>query len=301
MVDPDFDPPAGVAQTLAPGLLRVLAPNPSPMTWRGTNSYLVGQRSLAVIDPGPASPSHLKALLGAIDNRPVSAILVSHSHVDHSALAGDLARATGAPVLAFGDSGTGRSPVMTQLAKGGFLGGGEGVDADFHPDRTLADGAVISGDDWRIIAHWTPGHMGNHMCFQWNDALFTGDHVMGWATSLVSPPDGDLTRFMASCRRLLLRPDRVYYPGHGAPIDDPAARVSALIAHRLMREGQILHSLECGPATAGEITARLYTEVADALLPAAQRNVLAHLIDLVQRDRVQSTAPLSASARFALS
>ena len=201
-MDPEilkFDPKAGDPETLAIGLRRVLAPNPSPMTFRGTNTYLVGERELAVIDPGPDSDSHLEALLAALTpGQSISHIVVTHAHIDHSPLAAQLAKRTGAKIWAFGDASAGRSPVMQDLASQGLAGGGEGVDAAFQPDQIVGHGDQISGDGWTLDAIHTPGHFGNHLAFGWNDVCFTGDHVMGWASSLVSPPDGDLTDFMAS-------------------------------------------------------------------------------------------------------
>ncbi|MGB8621685.1 MAG: MBL fold metallo-hydrolase, partial [Paracoccaceae bacterium] len=223
-------PRAGVVQRPEPGLRLVLAPNPSPMTYWGTNTYLLGTGYVAVIDPGPASDAHLEAILGALaPGERISHILVTHSHVDHSTLAPALSCATGAPVLAFGDSAAGRRADLAALTG---LGGGEGVDRAFSPDERLADGDIVRGQGWSVTALWTPGHMGNHMCFAWGEALFTGDHVMGWASSMVSPPDGDLTAFMTSLERLATRRDRIFYPAHGAPVRDPAARLAELIAHR---------------------------------------------------------------------
>ncbi len=294
----NHDPNPDTVQQLEPGLVRILAPNPSPMTFRGTNTYLIGTRGLAVIDPGPDDPAHLSAILNAVGRRPIEAILITHSHVDHSRLAPRMARTTGAPVLAFGDSAAGRSPEMQALAENGNIGGGEGVDSDFCPDATLHDGAVVSGTGWRLTALWTPGHFGNHMCFAWNGALFTGDHVMGWASSLISPPDGDLGQFMASCRRLLARRDRIFYPAHGAPVTAPRARLDELIAHREMRARQIAEILDQGPASAGELAARLYADTPAPLLPAATRNVLAHLIELVRQGRARCTQPLAPDSRF---
>jgi len=291
-----FDPSPGEVQELEPGIRRILAPNPSPMTFRGTNTYLVGTRRLAIIDPGPGDPAHLEAILGALSpGESVSHILVTHSHVDHSALVPPLREATGAPVLAFGDSAAGRNPEIAALSG---LGGGEGIDAGFAPDRCLADGQSVAGDGWALTALWTPGHMGNHMCFALGDAVFTGDHVMGWATSMVSPPDGDLTAFMASLEKLQGRRDRVFYPAHGAPVADPEARLAELLAHRRGREAQILSALDGGPADAATLTARIYSDVPEALLPAARRNVLAHLIDLTQRGLAAPKGELSAGAVF---
>jgi glyoxylase-like metal-dependent hydrolase (beta-lactamase superfamily II) len=297
--DPGFDPIAGQPDQIAPGLRRILAPNPSPMTYRGTNTYIVGQTDLAVIDPGPDNADHLAAILAACEpGQRITHILVTHAHVDHSPLARALSRATGAPVLAYGDAQAGRSGVMEGLAQAGLAGGGEGVDKDFAPDECLADGATVTGSDWQLQAIWTPGHFGNHLCFAMGDILFTGDLVMGWASSLVSPPDGDLTDFMASCRRLRARSDRFYLPGHGAPVAEPASRIDWLIAHREAREAAILEALQAAPATAETLARQIYTETPAMLLPAAARNVFAHLIDLTGKNMITPEAQLSWTARF---
>jgi glyoxylase-like metal-dependent hydrolase (beta-lactamase superfamily II) len=297
--DPGFDPIAGQPDQIAPGLRRILAPNPSPMTFRGTNTYIVGQTDLAVIDPGPDNAAHLAAILAACGpGQRITHILVTHAHVDHSPLARALSRATGAPVLAYGDAQAGRSAVMESLAQAGLAGGGEGVDAGFVPDACLADGATVTGSDWQLQAIWTPGHFGNHLCFAMGDILFTGDLVMGWASSLVSPPDGDLTDFMASCRRLRARADRLYLPGHGAPVTDPAARIDWLITHREAREAAILEALQAAPATAETLARQIYTETPAMLLPAAARNVFAHLVDLTGKNIIAPEGQLSWTARF---
>ncbi|SNT26077.1 MBL fold metallo-hydrolase [Antarctobacter heliothermus] len=296
---PDFRPLPGVAEDLAPGLRRVLAPNPSPMTFRGTNTYLLGTRDIAVIDPGPENEAHLEAILSALTpGQQVTHILVTHAHLDHAPLARALSHETGAPVLAFGPPETGRRPVMQALAEGGLVGGGEGVDRAFVPDRMLADGDVIEGSDWRVEALHTPGHMANHLSFAWGDVLFSGDLVMGWASSLVSPPDGDLTAFMASLARLQGRHWSVFHAGHGAPIREPAARLAELIAHRRAREAAILAALSDGPSTARDLADRIYTDTPPALLPAAARNVLAHLIDLTENSLVVPEGGLAADAVF---
>lgn len=297
--DPDFAPPVGVALPLEPGLRRILAPNPSPMTFRGTNTYLLGTRDLAVIDPGPDDPDHLAAIRAALGpGQRISHILVTHAHLDHSPLARALSRATGAPVLAFGDARAGRSAVMDRLAASGLAGGGEGVDAGFCPDQTLADGDCVTGDGWQVRALHTPGHFGNHLSFVWGDAVFSGDLVMGWSTSLVSPPDGDLTDFMASCARLAGLDLRIAYPGHGGAIGTPRTRLQALIAHRLGREAAILAALAHGPATPAALAAQIYTTTPAALIPAATRNVFAHLVDLHGKSRVSATPGLAWDALF---
>ncbi|MEP3392840.1 MAG: MBL fold metallo-hydrolase [Litoreibacter sp.] len=287
--------------SLAPGLRCILAPNASPMTYTGTNTYLLGTRDIAVIDPGPPDESHMEAIITALEaHQRISHIFVTHSHVDHSPLAMVLAQVTGAKIHGFGPSTSGRAPIMSSFAD---LGGGEGIDETFMPDVTLAHGDRVDGTDWSLSALHTPGHMGNHLCFHWHqgDALFSGDLVMGWATSMVSPPDGHLTDFMASLEMLSLRKgDATFYSGHGLPIDAPLVRVQELLAHRRMRESQILKALTNSPLTAKELTARIYTDVAPALLPAAQRNVIAHLIDLAGRNRVKSEEMLSATSRFSV-
>lgn len=296
-----FDPPVGKAEEIRPGLRRIVAPNASPMTFRGTNTWLLGESEVAVIDPGPDNPLHLAAILEALGGRPVSHILVTHSHVDHSPLARALAARTDAPVCAFGASDAGRRADMVALGATGLIGGGEGVDHAFAPDVTLADGAVLEGAEWRVEAIATPGHFGNHLCFAWEDAVFTGDHVMSWATTMVSPPDGDLTDFMASLEKLRARQgDRVYLPGHGAVLEDPAGMIRHQIAHRRRREAQILGELVAGPADPETLTRRIYTDLDPRLRPAAARNVLAHLIDLHRRGRVATEGALAADALFFL-
>lgn len=267
------------------------------MTAEGTNTFLVGERSLAIIDPGPDSAAHLDAIVQAVAGRPVKAVLVTHAHVDHSLLAPELGRAVDAPVLGFGDAGAGRSQVMARLADQGLTTGGEGVDAGFTPDRCLADGEVVQGDGWALESLWTPGHFGNHLCFALGDVLFTGDLVMGWASSLVSPPDGDLTDFMASCRRLRARTWSRMFPAHGAPIDDPAARLDWLIAHREARESQVLAALSDGMGL-DALVARVYDDIPPAMHPMAARNLFAHLVDLSGRGLVAATPALSETATF---
>lgn len=296
---PDFRPEPGVPMDLQPGLRRILAPNPSPMTFRGTNTYLLGTRDIAVIDPGPMEPAHLEAILAALGpGQRITHVLVSHAHIDHSPLARPLASRSGAPVLAFGRAEDGRSPLMQQLADQGLMGGGEGVDSAFEPDHRLADGDVIQGSDWQLTALHTPGHMANHLGFAWGDVLFSADLVMGWATSLVSPPDGDLGAFMASLRRLAAQDWRVFHPGHGAPVQDPAARLAELLAHRSSRATAIAAELADGPATAAMLAQRIYTETPAALMPAAERNVLAHLIEMVEQKTARPQGALAATAMF---
>lgn len=282
-----------------PRLTLLRAPNPSPMTAEGTNTWLLAEGdAVVVIDPGPALDVHLRAILAALQGRALAAILVTHAHLDHSALAPGLAAATGAPVLAFGPAGAGQSPLMARLAGQGLTGGGEGIDRDFHPDRRLQDGEVLQAGPLQIEALHTPGHLSNHLCFACDGLLFSGDLAMGWASSLVSPPDGDMGAYMASLRRLAGRRWRVMLPGHGAPVADPAARLAELIAHREAREAAVMEALARGPADAEALTAAIYRDTPAALLPAARRNVLAHLLDLADRNLISATPPLTAASTF---
>ncbi|PTX46419.1 hydroxyacylglutathione hydrolase [Gemmobacter caeni] len=278
------------------GVRMVLAPNPSPMTHWGTNTYIIGEGAVAVIDPGPALPEHLTAILAALaPGERVSHILVTHPHLDHSPLARPLAEATGAPVLGFGPAGTGLSPRMAGITG---LGGGEGIDTGFTPDVQLADGDFIPGGDWQLEVLHTPGHMAGHLAFALDGLLFTGDHVMGWAPSLVSPPEGDMTDYMASLDRLAARPWRRFLSAHGLPVETPAARLSELTTHRRARETAILEALTQGPAGLDALTARVYSDVSPALQPAARRNLLAHLIDLSNRKQITADRPTLHSATF---
>jgi glyoxylase-like metal-dependent hydrolase (beta-lactamase superfamily II) len=296
-----FDPKVGVAEVLEAGVRRVLAPNPSPMTFRGTNTYMVGESGLCVIDPGPDSDAHLEAILGAVGaGQSITHVVVTHAHIDHSPLAFRLAKACCAKVWAFGGPDAGRSDVMKELAARGLAGGGEGVDASFEADMVVAEGDIIEGDGWALEVIHTPGHFGNHIAFGMGDLCFVGDHVMGWASSLVSPPDGDLTDFMESCAKLQARPWRVFHAGHGAPIEEPHARLDWLVKHRLGREAEILSVLQQGADTAAGIAAQIYTETPAALLPAATRNVFAHLVDLSGKNIVLAQGELHADAVFEL-
>ena len=265
----------------------VLAPNPSALTGPGTNSFLLGTREVAVIDPGPDIPAHLDAIVVAAGGRGrISHILVTHAHLDHSGGARTLSRMTGAPVLAFGDAGAGRSPTMARLAGQGTQGG-EGVDRDFAPDIVLANGAVVETAEWRLTAIHTPGHMGNHLSFAAADTIFCGDLVMAWATTLISPPEGDLADFLRSLDRLAaLGPARLL-PAHGPAVTDPPARLAELATHRRARTAQVMAALRDAPDVPSSLAARIY-DVPPELLPAAARNVLAHLIALCDLGAVRA-------------
>jgi len=271
--------PTGTIQQLEPLVRRVLAPNPSPFTYTGTQTYLVGaEGALAVIDPGPDEAEHLAALERVIAGAPVAAILCTHTHRDHSPAAAPLARRTGAPIV-------GCAPLVLESS-------GPRADAPFDrsyaPDRVLADGESITGPDWTLTAVATPGHTSNHLCFALEEsgALFTGDHVMGWSTSVVVPPDGDMADYMASLELLYGREDRIYYPAHGEAVVKPRQLVRGMVGHRRQRERQILRLLADGPSEVERLVPRMYKGVDERLWPAAGQSVLAHLIDLERRGRV---------------
>lgn len=296
----DMAPHIGMPISLETGLRCILAPNASPMTHWGTNTYILGQDILGIIDPGPDDPHHLAAIMDAIGTARVSHIFVTHSHLDHSPLAPQLAAKTGAPVLGFGDSGSGRSKRMEKLAAIAPLGGGEGIDKAFKPDQVMLDRQSIKTPDWKLTAHHTPGHMGNHLAFEWEDRIFTGDLVMGWASTMVSPPDGDLTDFLNSCEKLLSLHATRLFPGHGSPITNPAERIKWLIAHRQERTDHILKLLSSGPMDVPMLTELIYHDATPGLLAAASRNVLAHLIDLENKGIVRAKPQLSPDAMFGL-
>lgn len=274
---------------LPQGIRRVLAPNPSIMTQNGTNTYIVGSGRVAVIDPGPAIASHQAALLAALSpGESVSHIFVTHAHLDHSGLAGSLARATGAAVHGFGSAGAGRSATMQRHATHLPIGGGEGVDHGFHPDIYLVDGDDVEGETWLLKAVHTPGHMGNHLCFASGDVLFSGDHVMGWSTSLISPPDGDLTDYMRSLKKLQTLHWDSFLPGHGAPIHSPAQRLADLLHHRRAREAALMAAVANGARDIATLTSIVYPDLDAPLVQAARRNVFAHLIDLESRNLIRA-------------
>ena len=283
---------------MATGILRLRAANPGPMTGSGTNTYLLhGGAGAVVIDPGPNLGSHLRAVLQALGDVPLCAILITHAHLDHTALTPALVTATKARVLAFGGAQSGRSARMQTLADQGMTGG-EGADVAFRPDQVLTHGQTLRLAGLRINVIHTPGHMGGHLCFGVGDTLFSGDHVMAWSTSLVSPPEGDMAAYMASLARLTAGDWARFLPGHGDPVGNPAARLTALITHRRGREASILAALRETPATPDDLARRLYTDSPPALLPAASRNILAHLIDLHDRNLVATTGSITANALF---
>ena len=256
----------------------ILAPNPSPFTFTGTQTFIVGRGDVAVIDPGPDMPQHVDALLAALEGERVAAILCTHTHRDHSPASRGLAQATGAPIV-------GCAPLA--IEDDGPRADDE-FDPDYLPDRVLTDGEAVQGPGWTLKAVHTPGHTSNHLCFALPEtgALFTGDHVMGWSTTIVSPPDGDMAAYMGSLDRLLVREDRVYYPAHGPAVESPHQLVRELMAHRRAREEQILDQLRGGEGRISAMVPAMYKGIDPRLYPAAERSVLAHLIDLKARGLV---------------
>lgn len=268
--------PYELLETLEPGIARVLAHNPSAFTYYGTQTYLVGGRELAIVDPGPDLPEHVEALVRAIGGRRVAAIMCTHTHRDHSPAARTLADITGAPVI-------GCAPLALETvgprADAAF-------DGDYAPDRVLEDRDSIIVDDLAITAVATPGHTSNHLCFAVGDALLTGDHVMGWSTTVVVPPDGEMAAYMASLDKVRQRNDRVFYPAHGPALTKPQQYVRGLMGHRLQREKQILRLVGEQPRDIPDIVANAYPGLDPRLVTAAGGSVLAHLLDLEQRGLV---------------
>jgi len=272
-----LDAPYATFEQLEPGVARLLAHNPSAFTFTGTQSYVVGSDTVAVIDPGPDLPEHLDALVQAIGGRRVAAILCTHTHRDHSPAARPLAERTGAPVI-------GCAPLTLEAvgprADASF-------DGDYSPDRVLEDGASVEIDREKLIAVATPGHTSNHLCFAWRDVLFTGDHVMGWSTTVVVPPDGDMAAYMGSLDKLRQRQDRIYYPAHGPAVTNPQQYVRHLMGHRMHRERQVLNLIGEQPRDIPDIVANAYPGLDPRLTTAAGGSVLAHLRDLERRGVVE--------------
>ncbi|TIU79466.1 MAG: MBL fold metallo-hydrolase, partial [Mesorhizobium sp.] len=264
--DTDFDPSYGQGVTVAPDVLRITAKNPSPFTFHGTNSYIVGRKTLAVIDPGPDDDAHLKTLLEVIGDRPVSHIFVSHTHRDHSPLAARLKQHTGAIVLAEGPHRPAR-----RLRIGEVNPLDASADTAFYPDIALPDDTMVKGDGWAIRTVLTPGHAANHAAFalEGTGVLFSADHVMGWATSIVAPPDGAMADYMASLDRLIERDDRLLLPGHGGPVTAPRSFMRELKTHRRMREQAILERIRSGDWTIKDMVRAIYRDTDPRLHGAA--------------------------------
>lgn len=278
----DFNPEPGEAVDLGNNVTRITAPNSGPYTFRGTNTYLIGKSSLAIVDPGPDEDNHFDALMATIDDRRVDAIVLTHSHLDHTPLTNRLKTATGAPVFAQGAHKPYRALSEEELEQFG-----RSADLSFHPDHTLGSGSLIQGADWQLEAIMTPGHTANHAAFSLHgtDMLISGDHVMGWSTTVVAPPDGSMADYLRSLDTLLKRPESQYLPGHGERIPNAHAYVKGLKTHRIMREAAILEQLERGLSEIPEIVQVLYKTTPTKLHGAAAMTVLAHLESLIESGR----------------
>lgn len=295
--DRDFDPRHGEPVRLSELVRRITAPNSGPFTFHGTNSYLVGDTALAVIDPGPDDAAHVEAILRAAEGRPISHIVVTHTHRDHSPGARLLKERTGAPILGCGPHRAARALNLGEVNPLDASG-----DTEHAPDVELADSERIAGEGWTLSAVDTPGHTANHLAFALEEEglLFSGDHVMAWSTSIVAPPDGSMADFMASLERLMQRTDGRYLPGHGGAVDHPADYLPALKAHRLGREKSVLDRLTAGDETIAEMVATIYRDVPATLHPAASLSLFAHIEDLVARGFVLCDGPPALSSRYAL-
>ncbi|MET0146333.1 MAG: MBL fold metallo-hydrolase [Ilumatobacteraceae bacterium] len=287
----------GRVDRVAPLVRRVVAENPSKFTYRGTGTYIVGEGEVAVIDPGPVLDSHRDALAAALTGERVTAICVTHCHSDHSPLAAWLREETGAPTYAFGPhpppDPDDKIELEEEISEGVKVE--EAIDTAFQPDVRVADGAIAAtGPGWTISGVHTPGHTSNHLCFAFREqgVLFPGDHVMGWSTTVVSPPDGDMAAYIESLRKVAGRPmDRTYWPTHGPPIDQPQRYVDALVEHRLVRERQVLEAVAAGCHEIPAIVALLYADVDEGLHKPAGRSVLSHLVKLIADGAVRVRAP----------
>ena len=284
-------PAYGRLEPVSPLIRRIVARNSSHFTLHGTGTYVVGHGRVAVIDPGPDLPEHVEALLHALRGETIERILVTHTHRDHSPAAAALKRASGAPTAGFGPHAASEGPAVE-----------EGGDRDFVPDQVLRDGDVIAGPGWRFTALHTPGHTSNHLCFALAEerTLFSGDHVMGWSTSVIVPPDGNMGDYLRSLRKLLAREDRLYRPTHGGPIEEPLPFVAAFIEHRREREAAIVARLAAGDRTIPAIVDAVYLGLTPRLKPAAARSVLAHLLELVRAGRVASEGASDLEAEYRL-
>jgi len=287
----------GVAREVAPGIRRLVAPNPGPMTNHGTNTYILGRGEVALIDPGPDSPDHLQALMDALaeNGERVTHILLTHTHLDHCAGLTALKQATGAQTAGFGSVGLRETNTLGP-------GGRSFADAHFMPDIALRDGDTLSGESWRTTALHTPGHAPDHLCYDvpQAQALLSGDHIMGWNTSVIAPPEGHMGNYLDSLHRLLAYDHHAYFPGHGGRIDQPQRLVKAFIMHRRWRENEIVETLQTGAHSVPEVTEKIYTGLPEHLTRAAQLSVLAHLERLVENGRAAASGPISLEATFRL-
>jgi glyoxylase-like metal-dependent hydrolase (beta-lactamase superfamily II) len=295
--DKRFDLAPGVVEEVRPGIRRVLCNNPSPFTFKGTVSYIVGKGKVAIVDPGPDDPAHVAALLDAVRGETVTHIFVTHTHRDHSPAVAPVKAATGATVYAEGPHRPSRDVHLGEAPRLDASG-----DFDFRPDVQLADGETVAGEGWTLEAVTTPGHTKNHMAFslQEADAMFIGDHVMGWSTSIVAPPDGSMTDYMASLEKLTHRDETTYLPGHGGLIDDAPKFVAQYIAHRKGRENSILARLAKGDADIPTLVRAIYIGIDQRLVGAAGLSVFAHLEDMVARGLVACDGDPSLAATYRL-
>ena len=289
-----FDFEYGKPQQLSPGIRRVIANNPGAFPFTGTGTFIIGKGKVAVIDPGPLMEDHIEAILYCVKGEKVTHILITHTHMDHSPAARIIKERTGAKTYAYGPHGQGKREQGVQVEEGG--------DMDFTPDVKVSHGEIIKGDGWTMEGVYTPGHTSNHMCYQLQEekALFSGDHVMGWSTSIISPPDGDMTDYMNSLDLLLQRNDEIYWPTHGTSITDPKSYVKAFITHRREREEQILNCLANKLYNIKDMVPTMYTELDSSMYPAAARSVFAAIIRLVEMDRVSCQGELKLDAKYAL-
>jgi glyoxylase-like metal-dependent hydrolase (beta-lactamase superfamily II) len=279
----------GEPRELAPGVVRIVANNPSPFTFKGTNTYLVGAHSLCLIDPGPADTAHLSAILAAAGQRPISHIIITHTHRDHidglpALQARTAARTVGYPHKTGVRGGRRSSP-----------SGAEFVDREFIPDIALTDGQRLAGDGWALTAVHTPGHAPDHLCYalEGTGVLFSGDHVMGWNTSVVAPPEGNMGAYIRSLELLATRQDATYFPGHGGQVEDPQRLVRAYLLHRRLREQAVLECIRSGNSTVRGIVPVIYKGLDSRLINAASLSVLAHVEYLIERGLVNCDSPLS--------
>ncbi|MFK5980599.1 MAG: MBL fold metallo-hydrolase [Rhizobiaceae bacterium] len=292
----EFDPAHGEAISIAKDVQRITANNGGPFTFHGTNTYIVGDKNVAVIDPGPeADDAHLGAIMNALKGRTLSHIIVTHTHMDHSPLSRKLAALTGAPTYGEGEHRASRD---LHIGEHNPLDGS--ADREFEPDVVLSDGDIIKGEGWSLEAIFTPGHTANHMTFSLldTDMMFSGDHVMAWATTIVAPPDGSMSDYMASLEILAAREESVYFPGHGGRLNNAPKFVRALKAHRKMRETAVLARIRKGDETIPDIVKIIYKSTDPKLHGAAGLSVLAHIEDLIARGKITSDQSVSINGRF---
>ena len=283
----------GVVDQVSPMIRRIICNNPGGFTFHGTGTYIIGHGDVAVIDPGPLDTKHISALENAVVGETVSHILITHTHRDHSPAAAELKTITGAPTYGYGPHGGDRGAPKVE----------EGGDYDFVPDQIIKDGEVITGVGWTFEVIHTPGHTSNHLCFALREekAIFSGDHVMGWSTSVISPPDGNMADYLSSLRRLLARDEEIYWPTHGPPITSPKVHVEAFLAHRAAREEAIIECIRNGRTKIATMVEVMYADVDPRLHSAAGRSVFAHLLHMTDKGRIQTDKVPSPDGEFAIS